>query len=165
MKNEVCSITLANSSPQNNWLPGGDVFAADRLFFPINVGNFHWTLIVVTFADRSIRYYDSARVEGELFHPNVVEREHKYLNAVLDWLKDEHRTKKRSALPHETEWRTYRTPKGTPQQDIGTCGRVKENKKYILLTTVSAPTVSHSRRRQNQMTAECSCLSSRCYWE
>lgn len=39
-------------------VPGRDIFKLKYLFFPININNNHWTLIVVYMEEKRISYYD-----------------------------------------------------------------------------------------------------------
>ena len=64
-----------------------DVFAKNKIFFPINISNTHWTLAVIYMLRKEIRYYDSYFVGGM-----------EYLNALKRWLGDEWLDKKHTAF-------------------------------------------------------------------
>jgi Ulp1 family protease len=40
-------------------ITGKDIFKLKNLFIPINTNNTHWTLVVITFEEKWIKYYDS----------------------------------------------------------------------------------------------------------
>ena len=74
------------------WSKNFDVFAMDKVFFPINLYNSHWTLGVIYVKLKEIRYYDSMNGCGM-----------KWLEALQRWLKDEAFYKKGEALD-ESSW-------------------------------------------------------------
>jgi len=41
-----------------------DIFSKKKIFFPINIDNYHWTLLLIDFMVKTIFYYDSKGVEG-----------------------------------------------------------------------------------------------------
>ena len=53
----------------------GDIFEYNKLFFPINIKNNHWALVVVYVGERIVQYYDSKLNDGDL-----------YVNAVMRYL-------------------------------------------------------------------------------
>ena len=94
------------------------VFEFDKLFFPINITNTHWTLAVIYVTEKRIQYYDSIAGYGG---PAL---EDKYLNALFQWLQDEHKDKCGTELPDKESWKKDRcNKKSTPQQKNGVdCG-------------------------------------------
>lgn len=46
---------------------GVDVFEYESIFIPVNIGNYHWTLIVIKLDMKEIQYYDSLQGTGEEF--------------------------------------------------------------------------------------------------
>jgi sentrin-specific protease 1 len=100
-----------------NWsklrAPGGDLFALDEIFIPIDIGGLHWILAVIHIQQKIIQVYDSC---GEPYR--------QYLKNLFQYLKDEHESKKGSPLPGAKEWRLVGTDKKeTPQQHNGyNCG-------------------------------------------
>jgi Ulp1 family protease len=59
-----------------------DVFSYGSLFIPLNVGNCHWTLIVIRLEKKEIYYYDSLYSSGE-----------KYTAIAMGWLANEMKVK------------------------------------------------------------------------
>ena len=39
-------------------IPGGDIFEYEKLYCTWNIGNVHWTLVIVNFTENSIKYLD-----------------------------------------------------------------------------------------------------------
>jgi len=93
---------------------GKNVFNLDYVFFPVNKSNVHWTLVVVFMEEKRIQYYDSYEGEG---------KGRKYLNGILQYLKDEHKRQFKSDMD-ESEWRLVTCSTiDTPQQLNGCdCG-------------------------------------------
>jgi Ulp1 family protease len=88
------------------WTKKFDVFAADMLFFPVNLNNSHWTLAVVYVQLKKICYLDSMAGAGT-----------KYLQTLMRWLSDEHRDKKGCDLPDVDAWELIPCKwETTPQQ-------------------------------------------------
>ncbi len=96
------------------WSKNFDVFAMDKVFFPINLDNTHWTLAVIYVKLKEIRYYDSMSGSGI-----------KWLKALLQWLKDETFHKKGEVLD-ESSWKRINSGEHrvlVPQQNNGVdCG-------------------------------------------
>ena len=94
------------------WTKRFDIFKKRYIFIPVNVGNMHWTLIMINMEDKIIRYFDSMAGRGEL-----------YLNATFRYLQDEHKDKKQCDLPDPDAWSLVPTTANTPQQHNGyDCG-------------------------------------------
>ena len=92
-------------------VPRKDIFALDKIFFPVNVGGMHWTVAVAFMQKRRIEFYDSMNGSGR-----------EELQALLSYLNDEHQAKKGSPLPDADEWELV-APDGVPQQRNGfDCG-------------------------------------------
>lgn len=89
-------------------VPGKDIFALDKIVFPVNMGNMHWICAVVFMTEKRIRVYDSMGSSGR-----------RYLEALFHYLKDEHMDKKKKPLPDEDEWELVGTTRDTPQQRNG----------------------------------------------
>ena len=47
------------------WPKNIDIFSCNKLYFPINIKNTHWTLAVVSMKTKSIDYYDSYGGDGQ----------------------------------------------------------------------------------------------------
>lgn len=84
---------------------GNDIFQMDKLFFPINIDNTHWTVAVVDMTNKRIEYYDSYHLPGK-----------KYVDALFDYLQDEHQTKKGTPLPNKEEWKLIYCISDSPYQ-------------------------------------------------
>jgi Ulp1 family protease len=93
------------------WTKKFDVFAHDKMIFPINLNNTHWTLLVIYFQRRRIQYYDSMAGQGV-----------KYLRGALRWLNDEFQERKGGV--DESDWELVPCIQAqTPQQHNGVdCG-------------------------------------------
>ena len=39
-------------------IPGGDIFKHKHLYCTCNIGNVHWTLVIISFTESSIKYLD-----------------------------------------------------------------------------------------------------------
>ena len=93
------------------WSRKFDVFAKDKVFFPVNLSNTHWTLAVAYIQRKEIHYYDSMSGSGTM-----------YLEGLLRWLADEHQTRKGSPLD-TSEWQLISREDHVPQQANGVdCG-------------------------------------------
>ena len=68
------------------WTKKLKVFSYDKIFFPINIRDTHWTLLVVYVQKRELIYYDSMNGSGEI-----------YLKRFMQWVKDEARENKSNA--------------------------------------------------------------------
>jgi len=66
------------------WTKKFDIFEKEKIFFPVNISNTHWTLLVLFVQVRQIHYYDSMNGRGT-----------KYLNTILQWVVDEGKDKKK----------------------------------------------------------------------
>ena len=45
-----------------------DMFNQERLFFPVNIGNYHWVLVVVFVQERVIAVFDSMHDKDDKLH-------------------------------------------------------------------------------------------------
>ncbi len=99
-------------SKVKRWTKKFDVFEQEKIFFPVNLSNTHWTMAVIFVQKKEIHYYDSMSGSGQ-----------RQLNALLDWIVDEAREKKSLTLDRN-EWKLFgghQLP--TPQQENGyDCG-------------------------------------------
>lgn len=99
------------------WTKKFDALEKEKLIFPINISNSHWTLAVVYMQRKRIVYYDSMSGSGKT-----------YLQGLLRWVVDEAMAKKNITVD-PTEWTTERA-NGIPQQQNGfDCG--VRNLQYI----------------------------------
>jgi len=93
------------------WAKRFDAFAQDKIFFPINIANNHWVLVVAYIQKKQVRFYDSFHSTGK-----------KYVDAVFKWLQDEHLAKK--GVPMDlTGWEVIAQDSDVPRQLNGSdCG-------------------------------------------
>lgn len=93
------------------WSKKFNVFDLDKIFFPINIDNSHWTLGVIFVAKKEIHYYDSMKGNGRV-----------YLKAMLQWLQDEARKKWKTTI-QDNKWSLLSGENHVPQQMNGyDCG-------------------------------------------
>ena len=94
-------------------VPGKDLFALDKVCFPINQGGMHWVCAVMFVQDQRICFYDSLGSPG-----------HDYLEALFRYVQDEHQDKKGAPLPDADAWELVPcNPATTPRQLNGyDCG-------------------------------------------
>ena len=93
------------------WTKNVDVFQKDKLFFPVNVLNSHWTLLVIMIGEKQIHYYDS--INGRGLH---------FLDGMLQWIIDEASDKKGLKV-NPSEWSLVSQEGYVPQQENGVdCG-------------------------------------------
>ena len=86
------------------WYRNVDVFSLSKLFVPICHDNWHWTLLMVDFDNKIIRYFDSGRyTDGEM-----------YLRAMKEWLQKEWRASQQGKFP--SGWGRLGTTRDTPKQ-------------------------------------------------
>jgi Ulp1 protease family, C-terminal catalytic domain len=89
---------------------GKDIFALDKVFFPINVGRSHWVCAVAYMQLKRIQFFDSLGADGM-----------EYMEYLFRYLQDEHLDKKKGLLPDADEWKLIPCdPSETPQQLNGT---------------------------------------------
>ena len=81
-----------------------DIFSCDKIYLPTNVGNYHWTMIIINVQSREIHYYDSMSKSGK-----------EYTNAVLKLLMKE-ATRKKKATFDVKQWKVYTQESHVPQQ-------------------------------------------------
>jgi len=90
------------------------VFEQDKIVFPINIKNAHWTMAVIYIQRKEIHYYDSMSGSGK-----------KWLDGLLNWLVDETKGKKGQGQNKldTREWRLVDCEPTVPQQNNGLdCG-------------------------------------------
>ncbi|KAG2834407.1 hypothetical protein PC129_g2345 [Phytophthora cactorum] len=93
------------------WTRKIDLFAMDKIFMPVNVGNMHWCMAVIFMTEKRIQYYDSMHGSGAAC-----------LKVLLGYLHDESEHKKKQKF-NEEGWRLVPTTPDTPQQNNGSdCG-------------------------------------------
>ena len=95
----------------HKWTKKFNVFEKERIFFPINIGNTHWTLLVLFVQEKKICYYDSMSGRGN-----------RYLNAIMQWLEDVGQNpinNIQEKVHVDREGWTLLNVEGLPQQDNG----------------------------------------------
>ena len=93
-------------------VPGQDIFALDKIFFPINISGLHWALVVANMQLKQIVYFDSLYSDYNST---------KYCNAIFEYIKNEHTHKKGTDLSNE--WKICQQEESMPQQQNGyDCG-------------------------------------------
>ena len=114
---------LNNESPKskptydyNNvkrWTKRYDVFSLDKIFFPINTANSHWTLLVLHMQQRVAYYYDSL--------PGRSDRPSECFERMKLWLTDEAKDKKQDLNYDPSDWKLVepQCPKQTNGYDCG----------------------------------------------
>jgi Ulp1 family protease len=81
-----------------------DIFNLNKLFFPVNHHNTHWSLLVVFMRAKEIHHYDSLNGQGTEFSRQVI-----------NWLGKEMMDKKGLKFD-ESAWKTYQREPHVPQQ-------------------------------------------------
>ena len=89
-------------------VPGKNLFALDKIFFPINQGNSHWVCTVAFMKEKRIQMFDSLHGPGQ-----------QYLEAIFQYLKDDHKDKKKCEMPDQDKWELISTQADTPSQQNG----------------------------------------------
>mmetsp|Transcript_37445 Transcript_37445/g.69723 ORF Transcript_37445/g.69723 Transcript_37445/m.69723 type:complete len:183 (+) Transcript_37445:1-549(+) len=94
------------------WSKKFDIFTKEKVFFPVNISNTHWTMMVAFIQQKRIVYYDSMGGRGA-----------RYTEAILRYLNDDSLDKRKHAIDTD-EWTLDATGKaGAPQQQNGyDCG-------------------------------------------
>lgn len=93
-------------------VPGKDIFDLNKILFPINMGNSHWIAACIFMQEKRIEIFDSMGGSGRV-----------YLQALLQYLDDEHKSKKNCPLPDRDQWELVSTRPETPRQRNGyDCG-------------------------------------------
>jgi hypothetical protein len=84
-----------------------DIFALDKVVFPVHVGHNHWALGLIDMKAQGFRYLDSLSCRP---HPNLEKFLQKYLQ-------DEHLDKKEKPLEGVVEWKILPIEEPVPQQE------------------------------------------------
>jgi sentrin-specific protease 1 len=84
----------------------------NKIIFPINQSNQHWTSAVVFMEEEKIQYYDSLGGSGK-----------RYLQVLLQYLQDEHLDKRKCPMKSPELWTLVPCTVETPRQQNGyDCG-------------------------------------------
>jgi hypothetical protein len=89
-------------------VPGKDIFGLDKIVFPINMGGMHWICGTIFMKDKKIEIFDSMGSGGQ-----------RYLQALFQYVQDEHQDKKKCPLPDVDMWMLVPTRGDTPRQRNG----------------------------------------------
>jgi len=93
-------------------VPGKDIFNLDKIFFPCNIHNTHWCCAVIFVQAKRIQFYDSMGGNGMY-----------YMEGLMQYIKDEWKSKKGSDLPDADEWKLVTCEPDVPRQENGyDCG-------------------------------------------
>ena len=95
----------ANVSRWTNKLQS--IFDLDKIVFPINTGNIHWTLACVYIKKKEIHYFDSMA--------QMMKLGSFYMNGLLRWIQDE--GEKMNVTVNKEEWTLIDHLDEFPQQD------------------------------------------------
>jgi sentrin-specific protease 1 len=99
-----------NTENVKRWTKNFKPFTMDKIFFPINIENQHWTMLVVNIKSRRILYFDSLYGDGL-----------RYCEAIQFWLNE--LEMEEGWLQEQYEFRSHGRDSGTPCQTDGTsCG-------------------------------------------
>jgi hypothetical protein len=104
-----------------NWstkfVPGGDIFEVDKLYFVINVERQHWVLAVVDISNQKIQMYDSGSQKYN--YQSIGVNGILCLQNLFRYLQDEHLDKKKTPLPNANHWQLIPCQSDTSQQQNG----------------------------------------------
>ena len=102
----------ANVKRWSRKVPGKDIFALDKIIFPVNVSRMHWCCAVAYMQSKRIQFYDSMGGDGMF-----------WLQGIFQYLQDEHMDKKKVQLPNKDMWKLIPCQADCPQQENGfDCG-------------------------------------------
>jgi Ulp1 family protease len=115
--NSFFMAKLVNGAEQNYNYDGvlrwtrkkSSIFDGRAVFVPINVGNTHWILIVIDFAKKCVRCYDSGVKNAELSAT--------YIAFIMRWLKDEHSARYKTQLD-TASWSSVKSTENTPREAV-----------------------------------------------
>ncbi|KAH8070918.1 hypothetical protein JL721_4835 [Aureococcus anophagefferens] len=92
------------------WTKKFDLFSCKRVFFPVNIVDTHWTLVMADLERKELAYFDGYGDDGE-----------SYLRGIRQYLRDEHEAEK--GVPLSDEFTFVDTLSVTPvQRDANSCG-------------------------------------------
>jgi sentrin-specific protease 1 len=88
-----------------------NIFEMNKIFFPVNIANNHWTMAIINMSKKQVCYYDSFHAKGE-----------RYLNGLLNYIVDEGKTKYNMTID-KSEWSFISGDNSSPRQTNGCdCG-------------------------------------------
>ena len=71
-------VKNVNATKYYTITPGGNIFEYDKLYCTWNIENIHWTLLIVNFKGKSMKYLDGEKLYGT-----------EYIGSVMHWLEFE----------------------------------------------------------------------------
>ena len=104
--------TYKNVKRWSKKVPGKDIFNLDKIIIPVNISGMHWSLLTVFVQKKKIQFFDSMGGDGT-----------RYLEGLMNYMKDEHMDKKKNPLENVDDWKLVGYERGIPQQENGyDCG-------------------------------------------
>lgn len=92
------------------WTKKFNILEKEKIFIPVNLGNTHWTMMVIHMTAKQISYYDSMSGSGR-----------RHMNAVLQWIKDDVQDKLKQSLDM-SDWKIIDESKVPQQRNGYDCG-------------------------------------------
>lgn len=92
-----------------------NIFEMDKIFFPINYRNNHWTLAIIYVQKKEIHYFDTYVEYGNRTGYSYKDKSDYYCNGLLKWVIDEGKRKKVHGM--ENEWKLINRSSNIPQQN------------------------------------------------
>jgi len=105
--NEKGKYKYSNVKRWHKYAPGKNIFEVERIFFPININNTHWALVVAFMDEKRIQYYD---------YDSLKRNGTRYLDGIFQYLQDDYKRQFKSDMD-TSEWRLVLCTEDTPQQD------------------------------------------------
>lgn len=97
------------------WTKNINVFELDKILFPINYKNSHWTLACVYIEKKEIHYFDSYIEKGNSHGHRYTDKSVYYMSGLIQWIMDEGMNKHKPQ--REVEWKLINQSKICPQQE------------------------------------------------
>ena len=145
-KNDDCSMRgIYNYEHVKFWsknVPGKDIFNMKYIICPVNIDNLHWTVAVIFMEDKRIQWYDSFGGTDQ-----------NKLNGLLQYLKDEHRSKKGTEL--EGDWSVVPCTRITPRQLNGKSVLISISGDFIVIYDVTLFFIFFFVRRRMRLWGVC----------
>ncbi|RQM14384.1 hypothetical protein DD237_005077 [Peronospora effusa] len=141
-----------NFTNVRRWTRKIDLFAMDKIFVPVNVGNMHWCMAAIFMTEKRIQYYDSMHGSGATC-----------IKVLMRYLNDESEHKKKTKF-NDQGWELVTTTPDTPLQMNGSdCGVFScLFADYLSQNLVCFVSKSTSIQTQLTRVRDCLLLPSRC---
>ena len=78
----IKSLTTYGHGTSSKWCTGVDIFEKDFLFFPVNLADSHWILIVANMKEQTLTCYDSVNPKVNCGHVMTIKVIREFLNVV-----------------------------------------------------------------------------------